>query len=273
MTTWILLRGLTRERAHWGEFPALLRAGLPGATVEAVDLPGNGANHGMRSPSRIEATTHSCRQQVQALALKPPYQLLAMSLGAMVAVDWASRFPQELAGAVLINTSLRPVSPWFHRLRPANYARLAAAILAGNSRFRETLILRMTSSGGSGSRAQQDLVLDAWEGIARAHPVTRANALRQLLAAARFEAPAQPPHVPLCVIASAGDQLVNPACSRRLASLWQADFVEHPHAGHDLPLDDGAWLAAQVAGWVRRRSEALAAHPPQFNEEAGRWMI
>ena len=47
-----------------------------------------------------------------------------MSLGAMVAVDWAARHPEELAGCVLINTSLRPFSPWYQRLRPANYGAL-----------------------------------------------------------------------------------------------------------------------------------------------------
>jgi hypothetical protein len=31
---------------------------------------------------------------------------------------------------------------------------------------------------------------------------------------------------------------------------------EHPGAGHDLPLDDPAWLAHAIAGW---RAKALAA--------------
>ena len=33
LTTWILLRGLTRERGHWGDFPAMLVRALPDATV------------------------------------------------------------------------------------------------------------------------------------------------------------------------------------------------------------------------------------------------
>ena len=30
MSTWVLLRGLTRESRHWGDFPDILREHLPG---------------------------------------------------------------------------------------------------------------------------------------------------------------------------------------------------------------------------------------------------
>src|SRR5690554_7628397 len=38
---WILLRGLTRERAHWGDFPERLRAAFPDQHFHLVDLPGD----------------------------------------------------------------------------------------------------------------------------------------------------------------------------------------------------------------------------------------
>jgi pimeloyl-ACP methyl ester carboxylesterase len=69
-----------------------------------------------------------------------------MSLGAMVAVAWADRHPDELAGGVLINTSLRPFSPWYQRLRPANYLALLGLLLAGDAGRRERTILRLTSN-------------------------------------------------------------------------------------------------------------------------------
>src|SRR5690554_7405102 len=34
---WILLRGLTRERAHWGDFPERLRAAFPDQHFHLVD--------------------------------------------------------------------------------------------------------------------------------------------------------------------------------------------------------------------------------------------
>ena len=93
-------------------------------------------------------------------------------------------------------------------------------------------------------------MLQRWLGYQREFPVTRANALRQLWAAARFRAPAARPAVPLLVLCSAGDQLVDHRCSLRLAEAWRAEQRVHADAGHDLPLDDGAWVAAQVADWL-----------------------
>ena len=77
----------------------------------AIDLPGNGALHQRDSPTRVEAMAEHCRATLASLGVAPPYSLLAMSLGAMVAVAWANAHPQELARCVLINTSLRPSAP------------------------------------------------------------------------------------------------------------------------------------------------------------------
>jgi len=54
----------------------------------------------------------------------------------------------------------------------------------------------------------------------------------------------------MLVLASAHDALVDPYCSRRLAQAWALPIAEHPTAGHDLPLDDGAWVVRQVERWV-----------------------
>ncbi len=249
-TTWVLLRGLTRETGHWGDFPALLRAQRPQCRVVAIDLPGNGRLHGERSPTRIEANVGHCRAQLRSMSIEGPVHLLAMSMGAMVAVEWAARHPDELAGCVLVNTSLRPFSPWFHRLRPANYvALLGLALWPQPGRRRERTVLRLTSR----HHVDDDTVIDAWTALRRVHPVSAANALRQLLAAARYRAPAQAPAVPMLVLTSARDGLVDSRCSQRLAARWGIDIHMHPTAGHDLPLDDGTWLATQAVQWAARR--------------------
>ncbi|MDR6534606.1 alpha/beta hydrolase [Variovorax soli] len=249
MNTWVLMRGLTRESAHWGSFAGHLQERLPAARIVALDLPGNGRLNGSQSPLRIEAAAQACREQLVALDIEPPYHLLAMSLGAMVAVEWASRHPRELAGCALINTSLRPFSPWWQRLRPATYPALLGLLLARRSaREREETILRLTTRHPEGGTR----VLDDWTTIREVRPVSPSNALRQVVAAVRYRAPAQAPRVPLLVLASARDGLVNPDCSRRLARQWHADIVEHPTAGHDLPLDDGDWVARQITRWAAR---------------------
>lgn len=248
--TWILLRGLTRESRHWGAFPALFGAALGAdAPARAIDLPGNGALHGLRSPTRIEAMTAWCRGELQRQGVVPPYRLLAMSLGAMVAVDWACRHPHELACGVLINTSLRPFSPVHQRLRPASVPSLLRLLLTDPPPVkRERAVWRLTSR----QAAPPDALLNDWETWREQCPVSRANALRQLLAAARFVAPLARPSPRLLVLASTHDALVDARCSRQLAQAWQVPLAEHPGAGHDLPLDDAAWVAGQVRRWLQR---------------------
>ena len=250
--TWVLLRGLTRERRHWGEFPTLFGERVGAARVIALDLPGNGARHQLPSPAHVDAMAAACRADLQRRSVAPPYHLLAMSLGAMVACAWGFAHPAELAGAVLINTSLRPFSPFTQRLRPRNYARLARLLLTHPSaREWEQAVLQLTSNAVERSPSEADALIDTWAAYRRESPVSTANALRQLIAATRFRAPAAPPATPLLVCASARDALVDPRCSMRLAAGWRCPIATHPWAGHDLPLDDGPWVAAQVAEWLR----------------------
>ena len=135
--TWVLLRGLMRQQRHWGDFPATLGAALPGAAIVTPDLPGNGQRHAMDSATRVCAMVECCREHLLARGLKPPYRLLALSLGGMVAVEWASRYPHEIASCVLINTSMRPYSPFYRRLRWQNYPALLRQLLLGNQTSQE----------------------------------------------------------------------------------------------------------------------------------------
>lgn len=246
--TWVLLRGLMREQRHWGRFPGQLAEAVLGADVVTPDLPGNGTRHALRSPTTVAAMVAFCRQDLLARGLPPPYSLLALSLGGMVAVEWASRHPGEITRCVLINTSMRPHSRFYQRLRWQNYPAIVRQLLDGGVEDQERLILRLTSRHGDA--AERAGLLQRWLGYQREFPVTRANALRQLWSAARFRAPAARPAAPLLVLSGAGDQLVDPNCSRRLAGAWQAEHQQHPDAGHDLPLDDGAWVAERVANWL-----------------------
>jgi pimeloyl-ACP methyl ester carboxylesterase len=244
VTTWLLLRGLTRETRHWGDFPQVLQARLPDADIHAIDLPGCGNLNEIRCPASIEAIAHQCRDQALARRLQPPFHLVAISLGGMVAVAWAQAHPTEIAKGVLINTSLRPFSSVRQRLRPAACRSLLSFLLPIGARHREEVVLALTSARADELHA----VLDAWTVWRQERSVSLANAMRQLTAAMRYVAPLVAP-ARFLVLAAGRDLLVDPECSRSLARAWQADFAEHPTAGHDLPLDDGAWVAQQIARW------------------------
>jgi pimeloyl-ACP methyl ester carboxylesterase len=259
MTTWVLLRGLTREAAHWGGFPALLAQAMPGSHIVAIDLPGAGSLWREPCPPRVEAMVESCRRRLHEKALCPPYALLGLSLGGMVAAAWASAWPGELSACVLVNTSMRPFSPAHHRLRPSRLPTLLRLLAPGDARSSEQAVLRLTSHFPQ----QHAAVVESWAEIRQLRPVSAANALRQLLAAVRYRHPGPWPSLPLLVVSSARDALVDASCSRELALRWRVAQISHPQAGHDLPLDAGPWLAAQIADWSGRNlAAATQARPP-----------
>jgi pimeloyl-ACP methyl ester carboxylesterase len=244
MTTWILLRGLMRDSRHWGGFVDEFQHAMPHSRVLALDLPGNGALHRQASPGSVPAMVAHCRAQLLACGIQPPYALLAMSLGAMVAVAWSAAHPHEVSRQVLINTSLRPFSPFYQRLRPANYRQLLRlALLSASAESWERAILNLTSNHAC---ATPEAILPQWLAWRQTNPVSRVNALRQLVAAARYQAALAPPLVPTLLLASEQDRLVSVACSKALARHWHCALRLHPSAGHDLPLDDPTWVAAQV---------------------------
>jgi len=245
--TWVFLRGLTRESAHWGSFPQAFQNALPNANVVVLDLPGNGVLHRQRSPLSIAHLVDFCRTELLRQGHAPPYRVLAMSMGAMVTAEWTHAAPQELAGAVLINTSFRPFNPIYQRLRPRNYGRLLRMLLLRPAHeVLEREVLRMTSNHAD--RHQNELA--DWVAIRQRHPVRAGNALRQLVAAARFRASAQAPQCPVLLLGSERDGLVNVQCTRAIAQHWGSPMALHPDAGHDLLLDDPQWVIQQVFQWL-----------------------
>ncbi len=256
---WVLLRGLTREARHWGTFPQALAAdALAGsAAVLPIDLPGNGEFFEAVSPTSVRGMVEAVREQLAQRGQAPPYHLLAMSLGGMVATDWALRYPGEVRALVLINTSMRPLGRLTERLRPGrwfgNWARLALLALrwppASHTTTRlvhaEQTVHALTCRRLS---SRDDDIAD-WMHIRRTAPVSRTNASRQLLAAAAFSS-MDKPACPVLVLSSAADALVHPRCSGRLAAAWRAEARQHPWAGHDLPHDDAPWVCRQVGEWL-----------------------
>jgi len=245
MSTWVLLRGLTRETRHWGRFPEQLRAAFPEARLLAVELPGNGQLNGLASPMSIPGMAAFCRKELERMGAAPPFVLLGMSMGAMVAAAWAERHPEEVAACVLISASFGAFSPLHHRLRPRAWPALLRILLDSSAEGRELRVFRLTSA----LPEADPQVIAQWADIRRSRPVGPRNALRQLLAAAAYRAPPGAP-VPTLALAGARDRLVDARCSRAIADRWHCPLVIHPEAGHDLPLDDGAWVAGQIRAWL-----------------------
>ncbi|WP_432262563.1 alpha/beta fold hydrolase [Cupriavidus sp. TMH.W2] len=243
MSRWVFLRGLTRESRHWGTLPAQWEAAGLGHPL-LPDLPGNGALSAQPAPWSVREMVTAVRRQLSAAGVPGPYRVLAMSLGAMAATEWASAYPEEIDRLVLVNTSMRPFCSPAQRLRPRNWGKLLRVAQRWHDRAYCERTIHAITCARTDSLASD---IARWQAIAADAPVTRQSALAQLLAAARYRAPAGAPHCPVLLLASAADRLVNPACSAHIAQAWGAPLLTHHWAGHDLPHDDPQWLCDAVA--------------------------
>lgn len=92
--------GLGDDRRTWQDIPTALAAHY---TVFAHDRPGTGNNppvDGPRSPCTVAAEQ---RAALRSAGLTPPYVLVGHSLGGLYQYVYASLYPQEVAGFVLID--------------------------------------------------------------------------------------------------------------------------------------------------------------------------
>lgn len=239
--TIILLRGLARESGHWLDFPQRLEQQL-GTKVRCIDFPGCGAHYREPALDNIGAMSDHARAQIRP-GDGQPLVVIGISMGAMVALDWAQRYPQELASVVLINSSSGD-QPWWWRLRPRALFITLLALVAPLA-WRERLMLGIISN----ARVQRSRHLRQWLKIQRRHPVSRHNMFAMLMAAVHFK-PLPECKVKGLVLASSRDRMVSVRASQDLAARYHWPIHYHPIAGHDLPLDDPDWMLNEVSEWL-----------------------
>lgn len=248
MKHFILLRGLAREAAHWLDFPELLQQALgDGYKLHPVDFPGCGKYVNQEALTSVATMTEHARREINATKIiehGETIYLLGISMGGMVALDWAQRFPHELRGLVLINSSSGN-QPFWRRLRPAAWPRMIHALVA-SSREREAAVLSLVSN----NREDYEQHINQWLSIQQQRPVTRKTILTMLRAAASFHPQ------PMCkvvglIIASDRDRMVSVRASEAIAQQFNWSIIHHPSAGHDLPMDDPQWLADTLSRWCR----------------------
>lgn len=246
----LLLRGLIREQRHWMGFEKMLANALPEIPVIAMDVAGNGCEYKSKSSCSIAGL----RQQLSERFLHqyPQYEriaIVALSMGGMIAVDWAEAEPGRVKKIVLINSSFKGLSPFYFRLRWQNYFKIFTLIFSSKM-TKEKKILALTSNHKMNSRDELQL-LHTWCKIAEQYPISLSNGFKQLLAAARFCLPKERIQTPMLIIVSHNDRLVDYRSSEALTYHFpQSNFMVHPTAGHDLALDDPFWLSRQISAFI-----------------------
>ena len=239
----VLIRGLLREARHWGILPGLIQEQYPSALILTPDIPGNGRLNHLTSPNTIAGMTYALREQIPQ---NYPVKLIAISMGGMIAIDWMERYPSKVSSAVLINTSLSNISPFYLRLRWQNYPKIIKLLMSAK-RDREQLILALTSN----KHAHNAELLSEWQRWQQENPVSNASAKNQLLASATFSTSSIPVQ-PVLIISSSADRLVDYRCSLKLQQSWHKDYKQHDTAGHDLCLDEPGWFMTEMNKWFKQ---------------------
>lgn len=243
----LLLRGLTRESRHWGQFPKVFQERLgTKAKIHLLDLPGVGTERHRQSPWTIEGMYQDVAARWEKLrsAESGSWAVVAISLGAMLALHWIGQNPQAFSRAVLINTSSN-LSPVWDRLAFANIPNVLKTTLIRDPFQRERHVLSMTTR----LLGNLDELASQWAGYLRETPPARGVALRQIAAALSFRVPPKL-STKLLFLASKQDGFTNPYCSNVLARHLNAPLIQHDSGGHDLSLDDPQWLAERCAEFL-----------------------
>ena len=247
---WLLLRGLSRESRHWGEFPQQLQTAFPSATIHCQDLPGTGHYHSLTSPKTIAAIVSQTRQQASELGLlDKPLTIMGLSMGGMVAWQWLKDFPQDACAGVLVNSSFANLNPFYSRLRWQVYPEFAKLLSQSSLYQQEAAIVDLVSNL---KPEQRRMIAGQWSEIRQLNPLSWLTAFNQIQAAARFDSGTSP-RQPVLIINSLADRLVAPACSQNISKVYQLPLRSHPSAGHDLALDDGTWLSQTLKQWCQHQ--------------------
>jgi len=249
MNNLILLRGLVREKRHWGNFPEKLEESLNGGKAVPLDLPGVGEKHNSPAPFMISDYVKELRSELESLKKKfnGPWSILGISMGGMIALEWLSLYPEDFKTGIIVNSSSSEQVSIFKRMSLETIQMIAKLFIKNDLRERERAILTMTTN----MTEINDQLLDRWAGFAKDAPIKRETFIRQIFAASRFKSP---PSIikPVLFLATKNDRLAAFINSEMLSRKYNSPFVLHQNAGHDLSLDDGPWLIEQTIEWLKK---------------------
>jgi pimeloyl-[acyl-carrier protein] methyl ester esterase len=240
--TWILLRGLAREKGHWGPFLEQFKQSVPGDDVIAIDLPGTGEYRDVSSPKTITGIFNFVRSQAISMARnQSQFKIVAVSMGGMIAMEWMRQRSEDLSLCVLINSSSK-VSAFYNRLRWQVWREFARVLTLQAAKERERSVIEMLIN----SSEAKELALPLWTKIATERPISYINFFNQLLAAASFKGLEHPGPVPTLILSGLGDKFTDPSCSSVLSERLGWPIERHAWGGHDLPWDDGPWVIEKI---------------------------
>ena len=241
-----LIRGLTRESGHWGDFVNLLESQLPEAKIHLMDLPGAGVYHKTNAPSSFKKMVDFMRKDmIDTINPEEHNIVFATSLAGMLATEWTINYKNGFDGLIMVNSSFKGICSTNERANKSVRGDMLRILLTNNIKRRERLIIKVNSNKSE----MVDKLLDAWVLIQKKRKMSRMNILRQTLAGMRYELKGKKPEIPILIIGSKGDRMVSPSCIEKIHNHFGGDLIWHPTSGHGLPLDEPEWLSKTVSNW------------------------
>lgn len=245
----VLLRGLVREKAHWGEFVPFLKENFPESEIITPEIQGVGEYVDQITPNNFEDMIHFMRHNI-ADQLKDSQEniLFAMSLGGMIARQWIENYPEDFQRVILVNTSFKGINPLFNRLKPLSVINFLKIFLSPSIESRERSIVKMVSNNSE----HHEHIIKNWIEIQKQRPVKRKSFINQIQAALSFSPQKNwPEKIKLMILTGAKDRLCDYRSSLQLNEKWGGELHIHPEAGHDLPIDAPEWIVKNIKEWIK----------------------
>lgn len=243
-TNWVLLPGLARDARHWSEFKEKLKSACGGEVI-TPDLAGCGARCHEKSFTSVRDNLLDLRSKLkEELVSNIKYNFLGFSLGGMIALDWASLFPDDFEKFFAINTSASNVTPFYKRLSPFAAKIIARMALSDDLHFLERKVLELTTN----LKEINTNLVDKNVTLAREYPMSRSNCVRQVYAGAKYSVSSEADiSGKIVFLASKNDMFTDYNNSVKLSETIKAPLFIHNGAGHDLAFDDPDWVVEKIS--------------------------
>lgn len=242
----VILRGLGRWSEHWCGFDALL---ANHCKVIAIDNRGFGMSKKtcVGLDLSIDQLADDVANVLKELSLSA-VTVVGVSLGGMLAISLAARYPELVQKLVLVNSSVGG-SP-YRRITNKALKALGHAFVA-KDRLYDALARVLLSA--TSPQSTVDALRTKWSDIDTRHGLMPKRVLIQLVAAAKFHPGIRMASVKAktLIIKGVGDQFIDPRNSDWISQHIHGSKVVECDGGHELGLDKPEWLAKEIERFVK----------------------
>ena len=257
----LLIHGLPGTAEDWNAVTAL----LPGRRTIAVDRPGFGYSSGGYVPFDRQLSTLAALMGRLGIARAV---IAGHSYGGTVALGFAERYPNRVAGLALIDAAAGGLEIGFSNKVQAHLVKVLQAPVirqVANATFGQ-LVLTFTARSGDNhafspqrvdpSHRHRLLAINMTHGNLEAfagEQLAATGAIRQVDAAIKRI------RVPAIVLQGDRDKLVDPRFGRKIAATLPDAQLRMLHGGHMQPYTHPFAVAAAISGLARRAETPIAA--------------